>query len=220
MNQYDGNNEPPAKTIYLVASGDLRPSANQACWPAQKEMERLLTAAIEAFGYKVVRAHQERPESGHGFIASQREGIEVFRHIPAKVPLIVAEAVWQYSHHVLAGLTTHHGPILTVANWSGQWPGLVGMLNLNGSLTKAGIQYSSLWSEDFEDAFFENGLREWLDTGSVKHDQSHVKSFDLVKIPLSEEKIGRAFAKELRSKKAIMGVFDEGCMGMYNAIIP
>jgi len=27
-------------------------------------------------------------------------------------------------------------------------------------------------------------------------------------------------ARELKSKKAIMGIFDEGCMGMYNAIIP
>ena len=27
-------------------------------------------------------------------------------------------------------------------------------------------------------------------------------------------------ARELRRDKAIMGVFDEGCMGMYNAIIP
>ena len=32
--------------------------------------------------------------------------------------------------------------MLTVANWSGTWPGLVGMLNLNGSLTKAGRKYS------------------------------------------------------------------------------
>ena len=32
------------------------------------------------------------------------------------------------------------GPILTVANWSGQWPGLVGLLNLNASLTKMGIK--------------------------------------------------------------------------------
>ena len=53
-----------------------------------------------------------------------------------------------------AGLYTHRGPILTVANWSGQWPGLVGMLNLNGSLTKAGVKYSTLWSEDFTDEFF------------------------------------------------------------------
>jgi len=80
----------------------------------------------------------------HGFIGSQKQGMEVFRSIDPKKPLIVAEAVWQYSHHILAGLAAHQGPILTVANWSGQWPGLVGMLNLNGSLTKMGVKYSTL----------------------------------------------------------------------------
>ena len=66
--------------------------------------------------------------------------MEVFRDIPPDAPLVVVEAVWQYSHHLLHGLFTHRGPILTVANWSGEWPGLVGMLNLNASLTKAGRQ--------------------------------------------------------------------------------
>ena len=75
--------------------------------------------------------------------------MDVFRGIDRDAPLIVAEAVWQYSHHVLHGLISHRGPILTVANWSGTWPGLVGMLNLNGSLTKAGVNYSTLWREDF-----------------------------------------------------------------------
>ena len=85
------------------------------------------------------RAHGFDESAGHGFISSQRQGLDVFGEIDPECPLVVAEAVWQYSHHVLAGLTTHRGPILTVANWSGQWPGLVGLLNLNGSLTKAGV---------------------------------------------------------------------------------
>ena len=34
------------KEVILVASGDLRLSANRNCWPAQKEMEPQLTAAI------------------------------------------------------------------------------------------------------------------------------------------------------------------------------
>ena len=37
------------------------------------------------------------------------------------------------------------------------------MLNLNGSLTKAGVDYSTLWSENFDDALFTNGLRDWLE---------------------------------------------------------
>ena len=121
---------------------------------------------------------------------------------------------------MLAGLTTHRGPILTVANWSGTWPGLVGMLNLNGSLTKAGVPYSSLWSEDFQDSFFQDGLRQWLSEGVVTHDQSHVKDLRLLKLPLADEQLGKLAARRFREQKAIMGIFDEGCMGMFNAIIP
>lgn len=206
--------------IWMIASGDLRLAANQLCWKAQETMENQLVAAIGRQGRTVKRAHAFDPVKQHGFIDSQRMGMEVFKSIPADAPLIVAESVWQYTHHVLAGLTTHRGPILTVANWHGQWPGLVGMLNINGSLTKAGVSYSTLWSVDFSDDFFNKGLREWLEQGRVKHDTSHVKPLSLVKIPTADENIGRSFARRFREEKAIMGVFDEGCMGMYNAIVP
>jgi len=208
------------KTVYLVASGDLRLSANQNCWPAQEAMEKQVIAAVAREGWKVKRGHQYDPLLKHGFLDSQARGIEVFRTIPPEAPLIVAEAVWQYTHHVLPGLITHRGPILTVANWSGQWPGLVGMLNLNGSLTKAGIKYSTLWSENFDDDFFIHGLRKWLKTGKVVHDTSHVRPFANVRVPASAAKIGVKFATAFRANKSIMGIFDEGCMGMYNAIIP
>jgi hypothetical protein len=208
------------KTVYLVASGDLRLSANQKCQEAQEGLEKDLTAAIEKEGYTVQRAHPYDKVKKHGFIDSQKYGMEVFRSIPPDAPLIVAEAVWQYSHHLLAGLTTHKGPILTVANWSGTWPGLVGMLNLNGSLTKARVTYSTLWSEDFTDAFFLKGLRSWLKTGKVKHDTSHVKALKAVKVPAAAAKLGRDFGQRLKREKLIMGIFDEGCMGMFNAIVP
>jgi L-fucose isomerase-like protein len=208
------------KIIQLVASGDLRLSANQTCWPAQRDMEAKLTSALAAEGFAVNRAHPFKRNEGHGFIASQREGIEIFRHIDPQSPLIVAEAVWQYSHHVLPGLTTHRGPILTVANWSGQWPGLVGMLNLNGSLAKAGIPFSTLWSGDFTDDFFLKGLRQWLRKGRIDHDMTHVTPADAVKLPAAPRKLGESLARELIRDKAILGIFDEGCMGMFNAIIP
>jgi L-fucose isomerase-like protein len=206
--------------VQLVASGDLRLSANQKCWSAQQEMEQRLSAAIAVAGYEVVRAHPYKEDERHGFIASQREGIEVFRNVDREAPIIVAEAVWQYSHHVLPGLTTHKGPILTVANWSGAWPGLVGMLNLNGSLTKQGVAYSTLWSEEFTDPYFTTRLRDWLTSGKCSHDLSHVRRFDPSRIDRRAQELGTKLANELHDKKAIMGVFDEGCMGMFNAILP
>ena len=113
-------------------------------------------------------------------------GIDVFRDIPRDAPLIVATANWQYSHHVLAGLRTHRGPILTVANFAPEWPGLVGLLNLNGSLTKMGREYSTLWTVDGTDDWFRDGVREWLSTGTVTQDASHVR--DLPALEDSEEK--------------------------------
>ena len=214
---------PPAlkkNTIALVASGDLRLSANQACWEAQKTMEKGLAMALEKEGYAVERAHQYSPREQHGFISSQKQGMDVFRKIHPDAPLIAAEAVWQYSHHLLSGLISHDGPILTVANWSGQWPGLVGMLNLNGSLTKAGVKYSTLWSEDFTDAPFRRGLRKWLTTGKCSHPAHHVTRWKDVSVPAKQRKLGEALAIQLQTEKGVMGVFDEGCMGMYNAIIP
>ena len=206
--------------IILIANGDLRTSANQKCEEAQQAMEALLIKAIEKEGRKIRRGHGFDAKRGHSFIDSQKYGMEVFRNIPKDAPIIVAEAVWQYSHHLLQGLLTHQGPILTVANWSGTWPGLVGMLNLNGSLTKAGVKYSTLWSDDFSDEAFLQGLRSWLTTGSVTHATPHVKTYEKAGVPADAEKLGTEFAKKFRDHKEIMGVFDEGCMGMYNAIIP
>jgi hypothetical protein len=204
----------------MVANGDLRPSANKQCWPAQAAMEKALSRAFARLGARLVRAHPYKPEDGHGFIGSQKEGMDVFAGIDPSAPLVVAESVWQYSHHLLAGLISHKGPILTVANWSGRWPGLVGMLNLNGSLTKAGVPYSTLWSEDFTDKFFVDRLRRWLATGRVRHPAAHVRPLARCRVPRRAAVVARRLARDLRARKAILGVFDEGCMGMYNAIIP
>ncbi|MGD0683344.1 MAG: fucose isomerase [Terracidiphilus sp.] len=205
--------------VLLVASGDLRQSANEVCWPAQASLEEMLTAAFLEEGVKLRRAHPVDPALKHGFIHSQRMGMQVFEHIHPDAPIVVAEAVWQYSAHVLAGLLSHRGPILTVANWSGQWPGLVGMLNLNGCLRKYGVPFTTLWSKDFKDPLFKRGLREWIKNKSFAHDTSHVHPFDLAKVGEAERALGVALANELRSRKALLGVFDEGCMGMANAIV-
>ncbi|HZL45515.1 MAG TPA: fucose isomerase [Opitutaceae bacterium] len=210
----------PAKTVLLVASGDLRQSANETCWPAQAAMEQRLTAAVARLGFTLVRAHPYQPASRHGFISSQKEGMKVFGSIDPQTPLVVAEAVWQYSHHVLHGLISHQAPILTVANWSGTWPGLVGMLNLNGSMTKAGVKYSTLWSENFDDEYFLRGLQRWLETGAATHRTAHVKPLAKAAMPPKAESVAARIAADLRRRKAILGVFDEGCMGMFNAIIP
>jgi hypothetical protein len=209
----------PMKEALLITSGDLRQSANVVCWAAQEEMERKLSESFAQEGVILKRAFPMDAQKGHGFISSQRMGMDIFAGIDPEANLVFATAAWQYTHHVLPGLRTHRGPILTVANWSGQWPGLVGLLNLNGSLVKAGVQFSTLWSKEFEDDFFRNGLRSWIKDKKIVHDTSHVRDLDISKLPADAASLGKALATSLKQRKAILGVFDEGCMGMYNAII-
>ena len=42
-------------TVYLVANGDLRLSANQKCEPAQAAMEKALVEAIQKEGSRLYR---------------------------------------------------------------------------------------------------------------------------------------------------------------------
>jgi hypothetical protein len=93
------------------------------------------------------------------------------------------------------------------------------MLNINASLTKMGRAYSSIWSEDLTDDFADRAIAEWVTTGRIVHDTSHVAELDRTRLPREAAELGGRLAGELAQRMAILGVFDEGCMGMYNAII-
>src|SRR5205823_4135358 len=62
--------------------------------------------------------------------------------------------------------------------------------------------------------------RHWLAKGKAKHKTAHVIKWKNVKVGAKEQKLGAALARQLQHERAILGVFDEGCMGMFNAIIP
>ena len=87
---------------------------------------------------------------------------------------------------------------------------------------QGGVQYSTLWSEDFTDDVLPPKLRRVARRpGTVDARPIHVT-------PLERRRSARTrrassangSPRELQRDKAIMGVFDEGCMGMFNAIIP
>jgi len=75
--------------IVMIASGDLRLSANQKCWPTQERVEAAVTNAVRKAGRNVERGHAFDPVKQHGFIDSQKYGMDVFRKIPRTAPLMV-----------------------------------------------------------------------------------------------------------------------------------
>src|SRR5699024_6203706 len=59
-----------------------------------------------------------------------------------------------------------------------------------------------------------------LETGKCSHATRHVSSLSKIKIPARAKQTGEKLASQLQEQRAIMGVFDEVCMGMMNALIP
>lgn len=208
--------------VLFVTNADLRESANVACWPVEAKYEALLAESLAEFGKRARRAHPFKPDKGHGFIASQREGSDVFATIDQNAPVIVLLTAWQYSHHLASCLARHKGPVLLLANFDGTWPGLVGMLCMAGSLTSLGKSYSRLWSESFDDKLFRRGLKAWLKSGRIKHDLSHLTKIDVShKVMKSKAgRLGRRVAEWSLRRKEIIGLFDAYCMGMMNGVFP
>ena len=207
--------------IYLVANGDLRLSANRQCWDAQHKVEQAIMEAIRREGRQIERAHPYDEQRGHGFIDSQKHGNQVFRGIPPEAPLVVCEAVWQYSHHVLPGLVGHRGPDpdrcqleRPVAGPGGdaesQW------LSHQGRRCIFHAVERGLLRRAFPHADCASG---WP-ASRCAHDTRHVHALEAFRCRRGGGRSARNWPAELRRDKAIMGVFDEGCMGMYNAIIP
>lgn len=209
--------------VLLVTSGDSRLSANRTCWPVQAATEARLESLLkEKFGIDCRRTHPRDAGEGHGFIASQREGSDVFAGIDPSAPVIVLLTAWQYSYHLAPSLVHHRGPILLLANFNGTWPGLVGALNLAGSLTALGVAYSRLWSEQFDDDFFLDKLGEFLGTGRIVHDLSYLRpvSSDDPRLQGEAGELGRYLGEWVLRNKELIGYFDSFCMGMINGVFP
>lgn len=206
--------------VLMVTNADMLASANTANWPIQEEAEAKLSAFLkQRHGLRLTRAHDKASGESHGFINSQAYGAKVFSTIDSERPLIVFLTAWQYSHHIATSLLHHKGPILVLANFDGRFPGLVGALNLVGSLNSLGVSHSRLWSVDFEDSFFVEKFDEWLKTGRILHDTSYLKHDD-ASVDNDGRTLGRYLGEEVLQNKAIMGLFDPYCMGMMNGVYP
>lgn len=214
------------KDLVLIANGDRRRFANLMCQDAQMECERQLREALTGLGYNLVRAHPEvDPEKGHGFIETQAQGADILSRIPKDAPIVIAEAVWQYSNHIAYPLWEWIGPILIASNFDGTWPGLVGAAGLEACLTKYKYGpdqkgHSFVWShEEFQDEVTKGRLEQWLNTGTIEYDLSHAHPFN----PDEHEEyadaieFARKAAENFRAKPRILGIYDPLCMGMLNA---
>ncbi len=71
---------------------------------------------------------------------------------------------WFYGPHTTDGVVGKDNPLLLASNFSGTWPGLVGLLNTGACLESVGREFSRAWTERRRwtaDAAFMSRLDEW-----------------------------------------------------------
>jgi len=150
-----------------------------------------------------------------GYITKPHEAIEKLS--PIDDPIIGVCAHWFYGPHTTDGVVGKDNPLLLASNFSGEWPGLVGLLNTAACLESVNRFFSRVWtsSDDWTtDAAFMERLDEWCTTGKIVYPETSL-SYDH---PVGADAAARAKEVEdgIRKRRVLALMLGDTSMGMIN----
>src|SRR5690349_5849344 len=148
--------------VALFWPGDQRPKPNEMALPNVEEATQQLERALQKLGRQSYRVE--------GFLSKPHHAIEKLG--PIDDPLVGVCVHWFYGPHTTDGVVGKDNPLLLASNFSGRWPGLVGLLNTGACLESVGRAHSRIWTDapDFttDDAFMAR-LDEWCSSGRIAY---------------------------------------------------
>ncbi|MBX7166627.1 MAG: hypothetical protein K1X74_09800 [Pirellulales bacterium] len=196
-----------SKSVAIFWPGDYRAEPNQLALPQVKETTEQLAAALRKLGRK--------PYVVKGFLRKPHEAITKLG--PIDDPLVGVFCHWTYGPHTCDGVVGKENPLLLASNFSGQWPGLVALLNTSACLESVNRAHSRIWTDapDWtKDKRFMQRLDEWCSSGRVVYgeDELHYSA------PVSAEaaKIADEVAREIRERRILALMLGDTSMGMIN----
>ncbi|HYJ08195.1 MAG TPA: hypothetical protein VEX18_04285, partial [Polyangiaceae bacterium] len=134
--------------------GDAREIPNQLALPNMQEATEQLVAALKKLG--------REPYLVEGYLSKPHHAIEKLG--PIRDPMVGVCVHWFYGPHTTDGVVAKDNPLLLASNFSGRWPGLVGLLNTGACLESLNRKFSRAWTDAADwtaDGVFMERLREW-----------------------------------------------------------
>jgi L-fucose isomerase-like protein len=196
-----------SRQVVLYWPGDYRAKPNEWARPMIEQASEQMSRALVKLG--------RRPRVIRKFMTKPSEAIETLR--PIDDPLIGVCVHWFYGPHTVDGVVGKSNPLLLASNFSGRWPGLVGLLNTAACLESVSRPVSRLWTDSKDwskDRPFMERLDEWCTTGAIRWptDEVHAAA------DVSSDAIARArdVAAELRAKRPLILMLGDTSMGMIN----
>ena len=196
-----------SKRIAMFWPGDARQKPNELALPSMIEATAQLKRALEKLG--------RTPYAVEGYLSKPHESIEKLG--PIDDPMIGVCVHWFYAPHTTDGVVGKDNPLLLASNFSGKWPGLVGLLNTGASLEMLNRKFSRAWtdSDDWtKDAAFMARLDEWCSGGRIVYDVDEVAYG--APVSASATKLARQVADGIRKRRVLILMLGDTSMGMIN----
>lgn len=196
-----------SETINIFWPGDYRDMPNQTALPMLTEATVQLEKSLDRLGRKYRRVE--------GFMTKPHEAIEKLGQLDG--PIIGLYTHWVYGPHTVDGVIGRDNPLLMVSNFSGKWPGLVGLLNTGACLAAEGRKTSRLWTDatdwSKDEAFLER-LEEWCEKGALSYDTASIRPAPPISEPAA--KIAEGVHAEMKRRRPIALMLGDTSMGMTN----
>jgi L-fucose isomerase-like protein len=193
--------------IAIFWPGDARDVPNELAMPSIQEATSQLERALKKLG--------REPYLVPGVLSKPHQAIE--RLGPILDPMIGVCVHWLYAPHTTDGVVGKDNPLLLASNFSGKWPGLVGLLNTGASLESLGRRFSRAWTDapdwTTDDAFMDR-LSEWCSSGAISYGEEEIAYHAAVSEKASA--IAGDIAKEIRQRRILILMLGDTSMGMIN----
>lgn len=150
-----------------------------------------------------------------GYLTKPHEAIEKLG--PVQDPMIGVCVHWFYGPHTTDGVVGKDNPLLLASNFSGEWPGLVGLLNTGACLESLNRKFSRAWTDHDDwttDEFFMEHLDEWCRTGSTSYSEEAIITD--VSVSADAQKISDEVEAGIRERRVLMLMLGDTSMGMIN----
>jgi hypothetical protein len=193
--------------IALFWPGDARPAPNALALPSITEATVQMERALKKLGRVSYRIE--------GYLTRPHDAIA--RLGPIDDPMIGICVHWIYAPHTTDGVVSTDHPLLLASNFSGQWPGLVGLLNTGASLESLGRPFSRVWTDASDwsaDEGFMDRLAEWCRTGRIAYSNREL-AFD-APVSVASARLARLVADEIRRRRILILMLGDTSMGMIN----
>ena len=196
-----------ADTIHIFWPGDYRPTPNALASDQVEEATQQLERSLDKLG----RRHKRVP----GMLTKPNESIEKLRGIDD--PMIGVYAHWVYGPHTVDGVAGKDNPLLLASNFSGTWPGLVGLLNTAACLEMVDRKASRIWTDASDwrdDESYLARLEEWVSSGEISYAEHSLS--DVPEVPASAQVIADDTAMALQTRRPLALMLGDTSMGMTN----